>query len=77
MFKSHHPVHQKLGVVRKLLDCCKSVVTEEADIKAEKEHISKVLACCGYPAWSIRKVENQSAKTPTTTKSRTQNQEGW
>ena len=36
-FKSHHPLHQKLGVVRTLLDRCNKIVTEDQD-KAEEEN---------------------------------------
>ena len=28
-FSSHHPLHQKLGVIRTLLDRCHSLVTED------------------------------------------------
>ena len=30
-FSSHHPLHQKMGVIRTLLDRCETLVTEEED----------------------------------------------
>lgn len=56
-FTSHHPLHHKLGVVRTLLDRCESVVTEEEDKVAEQKIIKEALAGCGYPQWSVEKVE--------------------
>jgi len=58
-FSSHHPVYHKLGVVRTLLDRKDSIVTEEADRKKEEEHITKALRNCGYPAWTIKRVQHQ------------------
>ena len=58
MFQSHHPLHQKLGVVRTLLDRCNSVVSEEEDKILEREHINEALQRCGYPAWSLKKVQH-------------------
>ncbi len=40
-FKTHHPLHQKLGVVSTLLDRCKTVVTKDEDKIAEAQHIEK------------------------------------
>ncbi len=62
-FKSHHPLHQKLGVVRTLLDRCKTVVTKEEDKVAEVEHIGKALGACGYPQLSIKRVSDQMNAT--------------
>ena len=54
-FDSHHPLHQKLGVVRTLIDRKDAIVTEEED-KLEKENtITQSLAQCGYPKWIIEK----------------------
>ena len=52
---SYHPLHQKLGVIRTLLNRCENVVTEEEDRRQEEEHITNALKKCSYPAWSIRK----------------------
>ena len=40
---SHHPLHQKLGVIRTLLNRCENVVTEEEDRRQEVEHITSAL----------------------------------
>ncbi|XP_066300839.1 uncharacterized protein [Branchiostoma lanceolatum] len=62
-FNSHHPLHQKLGVIRTLMDRCKSVVTEETDRQLEMDHIKQALSRCGYPDWTFKKVEHQTNKT--------------
>jgi len=66
-FMSHHPLHQKLGVIRTLLNRCENVVTEEEDRKQEEEHITSALKKCSYLAWSIRKakkdMQNKGYKT--------------
>ena len=56
------PLHQKLGVVRTLLDRCDSVTTEEADNVKEDTHIKSVLKTCGYPEWSINKSKRTKSK---------------
>ena len=35
-FFSHHPLHQKLGIIRTIFDRCGNVVTEEED-RAEEQ----------------------------------------
>ncbi len=57
-FDSHHPLHQKLGVVRTLLNRCGEIVTEVEDQQKEKETIRSALGACGYPEWTMTKVEN-------------------
>ncbi|XP_072022070.1 uncharacterized protein [Amphiura filiformis] len=69
-FKSHHPLHQKLGVVRTLLDRKNKLVTEDQDKVEEEKHIKDALQKRGYPAWSVEKVKNQMAK-PKPVKERT------
>ncbi|XP_072023428.1 uncharacterized protein, partial [Amphiura filiformis] len=54
-FSSHHPLHQKLGVVRTLLDRSESLVTEETDRQKEETNIREALSGCGYPDWSKKK----------------------
>lgn len=58
-FASHHPLHHKLGVIRTLFDRCDSVVSDPLDKIAERQHIEKALAVCGYPKWSFRKVDRR------------------
>ncbi|XP_072046538.1 uncharacterized protein [Amphiura filiformis] len=68
-FQSHHPLHQKLGVVRTLLDRKDAIVTEEADKEEEEKKINEALTQCGYPSWAIDKVKEQTQK-PKTSKNR-------
>jgi hypothetical protein len=58
-FTSHHPVHQKLGVVRTLLERCYDLVTDEDDQKAEFHHVTSALKVCGYPSWASSRVLEQ------------------
>ncbi len=58
-FQSHHPLQQKLGVIRTLMDRCHSIVTEPEDKEKEMSHIKTALKVCGYPEWSFVKVEQQ------------------
>ena len=57
-FTSHHPLHQKLGVIRTLLDRSDTIVTEEDDKEKEEQHIHKALSICGYPDWAVKKVKH-------------------
>ena len=61
-FSSHHPLHQKLGVIRTLLERNDSVVTEEEDRKFEEDKIRKALSVCGYPEWTIHKVKKDRSR---------------
>ena len=58
-FQSHHPLQQKLGVVRTLVDRCKSIVSEPRDQESEMNHIKKALKACGHPQWTFERVEKQ------------------
>ena len=58
-FQSQHPLHQKLGVIRTLMDRMDNVVTEEGDKKEEEAKIRKAFADCGYPKWALDKVKQQ------------------
>ena len=68
-FNSAHPLHQKLGVIRTLLDRKDKIVTEPADKIAEEEIIKSALQQCGYPQWSIDKV-NKARQQPKTKNSK-------
>ena len=59
MFQIAASSHQKLGVVRTLLDTKDTIVTEEEDKWKEDSKIKKALNQCGYPNWAINKVKNQ------------------
>ena len=63
-FKSHHPLHHKLGVVRTLLDRSDSIITKPEDREKEEEHVCQALKRCGYPDWSFKRVREQRKLTP-------------
>ena len=63
-FKSHHPLHHKLGVIRTLLDRCDSIVTKPEDRKTEEEHVHNALKRYGCPDWAFKCVKEQRALTP-------------
>ncbi len=67
-FKSHHPLHQKLGVVRTLLDRCETVVTKKEDKVAEFQHIEQALSTCGYPRWTVNRVAEKMSANKTKSK---------
>ena len=58
-FSSHHALHQKLGVIRTLLDRKDSIVTEESDRRDEELRITNALSECGYPKWAVSKVKQE------------------
>ena len=58
-FSSHHPLHQKMGVVRTLLDRNERLVTNQSDKDSEEAHIAEALSKCGYPKWTVQKVKHQ------------------
>ena len=62
-FASHHPKHQKLGVVRTLMHRCESITSEEGDKKEEVEHLRGALRVCGYPSWALNKKKKNKIKT--------------
>ncbi|XP_072033096.1 uncharacterized protein [Amphiura filiformis] len=58
-YQSHHPLHQKLGVVRTLYNRKDTIVTEEQDKEEEEKKIQEALQTSGYPKWSFEKVKDQ------------------
>ena len=78
-YKSHHPLHQKMGVIRTLFDKKDRIVTEDDDRLQEEEKVVRALKNCGYPQWTFKKVKDQmkvpkkqntSKKSDSTNKSR-------
>ncbi len=63
-FQSQHPLHQKLGVIRTLMDRMESVVTEDQDKRDEEIKIREAMKDCGYPKWSIDRVKQQMSEKP-------------
>ena len=58
-YHSHHPLHQKLGVVRTLYDRKNNIVSEDKDKAEEEQRVNDALKVCGYPEWSFEKVKSQ------------------
>ena len=68
-FKSQHPLHHELDVIRTLMDSMDNAVTEEADRQEEEQKNRSALADCGYPKWTFDRVKQQRDKfKPTKTK---------
>ena len=61
-FSSHHPLDQKLGVVKSLLDGCNNIVSEQEDREKEVEHITNVLEICGAQVGSLRRRKNSKVR---------------
>ena len=61
-YASHHPKHQKLGVVRTLMIRRETITSEEGDKKEEVEHLRGALRVCGYPSWALNKVTYSTKK---------------
>ena len=59
-FTSHHPTHQKLGVVRTLMNRKDTLITQDLQKVKEDNHIKKVLKVCQYPSWTFREIERQN-----------------
>ena len=59
---SHHPLYQKMGVNRTLLDRCETLVTKEEDKRKEREHAKEALSRCGYPQFTISTVQRKMKK---------------
>ena len=72
---SHHPLHQKLEVIKTLLDRCNNIVSEPEDREEAVEHITKVLERCGYPSLTIKKVKEQQFQKGKTKEKKEKNTE--
>ena len=62
-FNSHHPLNQKLGVIRTLFDRANALITDPKDLEEEINNIKQALRLCNYPEWSFTKVEHQVKTT--------------
>jgi len=60
-FASHQPKHQKLGIVRALMNRCDTITTEEGDKKCEMKHMRGVLRVCRY-FWPLKKVTDNNTE---------------
>ena len=80
-YKSHHPLHPKMGVIRTLFDR-KDRTEDDEKLQEEEEKVVRALKHvknCGYPQWTFKKVKDQmkmpkkqntSKKAESTNKSR-------
>lgn len=50
-FASNHPLEDKLGLVRTLMNRAECVVSDPGDLEEEKGHIRQALLINGYPDW--------------------------
>ena len=62
-YQSHHPLHQKLGVIRSLLDRKDHIVKEELEKEEEVRHITKALKQNKYPKWAIDLAKQKHSET--------------
>ena len=63
-FTSHHPLHQKLGVIKRYwIDATTLYQSKRTEI--EVEHVTKALERCGYPSWTIKKMKEQQFQNKT------------
>jgi hypothetical protein len=56
-FESQHPLYQKIGVIRTLLDRMQTIVTEDTDREEEENRIKTAITNCGYPTWAFDKAK--------------------
>ena len=59
-FNSHHPLHQKLGIVHTLFSRCDKIVTTEQEKVREQHAVKTALKNCGYPEWSLKNKPNRT-----------------
>ena len=62
LWTSHHPVHQKLGIVKTLMHRADTLIKDEELRKKEKDNIRKALRDCLYPEWALKKGEDLGKK---------------
>ena len=62
-FNSHHPIAQRRGVVRTLMDRAQNLCTREQDKVEERAHVKQALVRCGYPAGFIDNVVKKTAQS--------------
>jgi len=61
-WSSHHPVHQKIGIVRTLMNRANTLIKDEHFRRIEKEKVKVALRRCGYPEWALKEGDIQSKK---------------
>ena len=61
-FSSHHPLHQKLRVVRTLRHRCNTIVTKEQNRVTELDALEKALSTCGFSKWTFTRTAEQTTE---------------
>ena len=51
---SHHPVQQKLGIVRTSLYWVNTLISDEGRSERVKDKVIGGLRNCGYPKWALK-----------------------
>ena len=59
-WNSHHPVSQKIGLVKTLYYRAETLISSEEAKKKEKENIRKALRRCNYPEWALKEGQKKS-----------------
>ena len=54
-WSSHHPLHQKTGVIHTLSQRAGDISSDNASLKEERELISTAMRNCNYPEWVIKR----------------------
>ncbi|XP_035659430.1 uncharacterized protein LOC118404460 [Branchiostoma floridae] len=69
-FQSHHPLEQKLGVIKTLFHRADTIITSEEAKSNEHRHLKDALNKCGYRQWSFNKALKPSheSKKPSNSK---------
>jgi hypothetical protein len=64
LFSSHHPLNQKLGVVRTLFHRASSIISTEEDKNKETAHLKSALGKCGYQQWTFQTALKKRSDQP-------------
>ncbi|KAI8516208.1 hypothetical protein Bbelb_047890 [Branchiostoma belcheri] len=62
-FNSHHPLEQKLGVIRTLFHRADSIITSDEAKSKEHSHLKNALNKCGYRTWTFNKALQPTDKS--------------
>ena len=60
LFDSHHPMDQKLAIIRTLNHGAETVPTKAEGREKEQKHIRGAFKTCGYPNWTFVKTSKRS-----------------
>ncbi|KAI8484112.1 hypothetical protein Bbelb_382300 [Branchiostoma belcheri] len=62
-FNSHHPLEQKLGVIRTLFHRADTIITSDEAKSKEHSHLKNALNKCGYRTWTFNKALQPTDKS--------------